>query len=270
MVMKKPSSRCKTGAVENVGRGWAGRAKRYDKWYETFWGSVENYVDWEILKRYLPENRDAKILDIAGGTGRITLPLVRMGYSVTLCDICPEMLDVARRKMLREGVSDRVDILECDVRKLRFADESYDFVICWDGMIEAAKELVRVTRKGGKISIFLMNKWGAAIDRFHEDPDSALALLRSGSRYVFDEDEKHMAVDVEEARRLFEKEGIKVIDIYAVCGLAPLLSISKRIRASRTWDKTYFRQVTEMLLRLSQESSTKGLSKHLVLYGERS
>jgi ubiquinone/menaquinone biosynthesis C-methylase UbiE len=192
-----------------------------------------------------------------------------MGYSVTLCDICPEMLDVARQKMLREGVSGKVKILECDVRKLRFADESFDFVICWDGMIEVAKELVRVTKKGGKISIFLMNKYGAAIDKFHEDPDFALGLLRSQSRYVLDEGEKYVAVDVEEARRLFEKEGIRVIDIYAVCGLASFLSIPKRIRESRRWDGTYFKQVTEMLLRLSQESSTKGLSKHLVLYGER-
>jgi ubiquinone/menaquinone biosynthesis C-methylase UbiE len=269
MIMRKPRMRGKAGDIENGKRSWAEHAKSYDKWYETFAGAVENYVDWELLKGYLPENKDAKILDAAGGTGRITLPLAKMGYSVTLCDICPEMLDVARRKMLREGVSDKVEILECDVCKLRFADESFDFVICWDGMIEAAKELVRVTKKGGRISIFLMNKYGAAIDKFHEDPDFALALLRSESSYVFDDDEKHMTVDVEEARQLFEKEGIKVIDIYAVCGLAHLLSVPKRVRESRRWDGIYFEQVTEMLLRLSKEPSTKGLSKHLVLYGER-
>jgi len=93
-------------------------------------------------------------LDAAGGTGRITLPLAKMGYSVTLCDISPGMLNVAKQKLLREGVLDKVEILECDVHKLRFADESFDFVLCWDGMIETAKELVRVTKKGGKISFF--------------------------------------------------------------------------------------------------------------------
>jgi len=256
--------------VESMKNRWDGRAERYDEWYGTFEGAVEHHVDWETLKGYLPRNRDAKILDAAGGTGRIALPLAKMGYSVTLCDISPSMLNVARQKLSREEVLDRVEILECDVCKLRFADETFDFVLCWDGMIEAARELVRVTKKGGgKISIFLMNRWGAAISKFREDPDSALALLGSKSNYVWNDEEKRMAVSVEDARRLFEKEGVKVIEIYAVCGMLGLLSVPEEVRESRSWDEEFFRKVTEMLLRLSREPSVKGLSRHLVLYGER-
>jgi ubiquinone/menaquinone biosynthesis C-methylase UbiE len=77
---------------------WNKNADSYDKWYETFHGSVENCVDWELLKKYLPKDKSARILDAAGGTGRITLPLAKMGYSVTLCDISPGMLDVAKQK----------------------------------------------------------------------------------------------------------------------------------------------------------------------------
>jgi len=51
------------------------------------------------LDKYLPKNKNAKILDGAGGTGRIRLPLAKMEYSVTLCDISPGMLDVAKKKM---------------------------------------------------------------------------------------------------------------------------------------------------------------------------
>ncbi len=61
---------------------WDEHADRYDEWHETFKGAVENHVDWELLKRRPPRNRHAKILDAAGGTGRITLPLAKMGYSV--------------------------------------------------------------------------------------------------------------------------------------------------------------------------------------------
>jgi ubiquinone/menaquinone biosynthesis C-methylase UbiE len=255
--------------VENIRKKWDEHAEKYDEWYKTFHGAVEHYVDWELLKGYLPKDRNAKILDAAGGTGRITLPLAKMGYSVTLCDISPRMLNVARQKMLREGVLDKVEILECDVCKLRFADESFDFVLCWDGMAEAAKELIRVTKKGGKISIFLVNKYGVAIRKFREDAVSALALLWSKSSYVYDEESKYKAINVEEARELFEKEGIKVIDVYAVCGMLDLLFIPKEIQESYSWDEKFFKQTTEMLLRLSKEPSVKGLSKHLVLYGER-
>jgi len=255
--------------MERIRKRWEEHAKRYDEWYETFEGAVEHHVDWELLKGNLPQNRDAKILDAAGGTGRITLPLAKMGYSVTLCDISPGMLSVARKKLLREGVLDKVEILECDVCQLRFADESFDFVLCWDSGIEAAEELIRVTKKGGKISVFLINKCGAAISKFREDPDSALTLLRSESNYVYHHEEKQMAVSVEEATELFEKEGIKVIEIYAVCGMLEPLSIPEKVQESRHWDEKLFRQVTEMLLRLSKEPSVKGLSRHLVLYGER-
>ena len=255
--------------IERMRKKWDEHAERYDEWYERFHGAVEHYVDWELLKVHLPKDRNAKILDAAGGTGRITLPLAKMGYSVTLCDISPGMLNVAKEKMRREGVSDKVEISECNVYKLRFADESFDFVLCWDGKTEAAKELIRVTKKGEKISMFLINKYGAAISKFHEDPDSALALVKSKSSYVYNEEEKYKAVSVEEARELFEKEGVKVIEIYAVCGMLDLLSIPKEIQESRSWDEKFFKQVTEMLLRLSKEPSVKGLSRHLVLYGER-
>lgn len=179
------------------------------------------------------------------------------------------MLDAAKQKLLKEGLSDRVKISECNVRNLPFPNKSFDFVICWDGMIEAAKEFVRVTKKGGKISIFLMNKWGAAIDKFYKDNDSALALIESTPSYFSDEEERHRAVSVEETRKLFEAEEIRVIDIYAVCGWMDALSIPKKVLESRNWDEKFFRQVTEMVLRLSKEPSVKGMSRHLVLYGER-
>jgi ubiquinone/menaquinone biosynthesis C-methylase UbiE len=262
-------SQHKSRDIEAIRGRWDERAKRYDEYYKTFEGAVEHYVDWELLKGYLPQIRDARILDAGGGTGRITLPLAKMGYSVTLCDISRGMLEVARQKLLREGVLDRVEILECDICELRFADESFDFALCWNGMLEAARELIRVTRREGTISVFLVNRCRGAIDLFPEDPASALALFKSRSDYVYDEGERYRAVSPEEARELFEAQGIRVLDIYAVCGWMDLLRISQELRESSNWDEGFFSQVTEMALRLSREPSVKGMSRHLVLYGEK-
>ncbi len=257
-------------SIVRVRERWDEHADRYDEWYERFEGAVEHDVDWKLLKGYLPENRDAKILDAAGGTGRITLPLAKRGYSVTLCDISPAMLQVARQKLLREGVLDKVEVVECDVRQLRFADESFDFVLCWDGDgIEAVKELVRVTKKGGRISTYLTNRCRGAIDLFPEDPASALAVIKSSSDYVYDDDEKHRVVSVEEATKLLETMGIRVLDIYAVCGWMDVLHIPPKVQESKKWDERFFGHVTEMMFRLSKEPSVKGMSRHLVLYGEK-
>lgn len=249
---------------------WDERAERYDEWYERFKGAVEHYVDWELLKGYLPENKEAKILDAAGGTGRITLPLAKMGYSVTLCDISPAMLRVARQKLLRKGLLDKVEIGECDVRQLRFADETFDFVLCWDGDgFEAVKELVRVTKSGGRISTYLTNRCRGAIDLFPEDPASALELIKSRSDYIYDDEGKYRAVSIEEATELLETTGIRVLDVYAVCGWLDVLRIPPEILESNKWDEGFFHQVAEMVLRLSKEPSVKGMSRHLVLYGEK-
>jgi ubiquinone/menaquinone biosynthesis C-methylase UbiE len=263
--MKKDKSK----DTEAIKKNWDEHAQGYDEYYQDFNGAVEHYVDWELLKGHLPENKNAKILDAAGGTGRITLPLVKLGYSVTLCDISPAMLNVARQKLKKEGFLDKVEILECDVRKLPFPDESFDFVLCWDGTMEAAGELIRVTKKGGKISIFLVNKYGAAISKFNDDPDSAITLLKSKTSFIEDEEEKHLAISPEESEEYFKKQGIKVLGIYAVCGMQEFLSIPEEILKSKSWDGKFFKQTTEMLLRLSKESSVKGITRHLVLYGEK-
>lgn len=230
---------------------------------------MENCVDWQLLKKHLPRNKNAKILDAAGGTGRVTLPLAKMGFRLILCDVSPRMLFVAKQKMLREGMLDKVDILECDIRKLDFADEIFDFVLCWNGAIEAIKELIRVTKKGGGISMFLVNRLRGAIDTFPEDPTSALALIKSRSDHVYHHGEKHLAVTEKEARQVIEAEGIRVIDVYAVCGWMKMLGISEKVLNSRHWNEKFFEQTTEMVLKLSKESPVKGLSKHLVLYGEK-
>lgn len=194
------------------------RADTYDEWYKTFEGAVETYVDWELLKKHLPENKAGKILDATGGTGRITLPLAKMGYSLTLCDKSPHMLDVAKQKLLKEGVFNKVTILECDIRNLHFADEIFDFVLCWDEPLEgiqelAVNEVIRVTKKGGTISIFLVNKWASAINNFYKNPAFNLASIEALPSYLKDKHGKYRFVSTEEDRKLFEIEGISVLEI---------------------------------------------------------
>nr|MDO8133303.1 methyltransferase domain-containing protein [Candidatus Njordarchaeum guaymaensis] len=255
--------------VERIRQSWNNHARTFDKWYKTFQGAVENCVDLELLKKYLPKDKNARILDAAGGTGRISLPLVKMGYSVTLCDISTGMLDVAKQKMLREGVLDKIEILECDIRRLYFADESFDFVLCWNGAIGAARELIRVTKKGGRISIFLINKWASVINGFHEDSDSNLTSIESIPYFVKQHGERLRAFSPEEARDFFEREGIRVLDIYGVCGWLSVLGIPRKVQKARDWKERFLKQTTELVLKLSKEPSIKGMSKHLVLYGER-
>jgi hypothetical protein len=46
----------KSKDTERMKKRWDERAKRYDEYYQTFEGAVEHYVDWELLKRHLPQS----------------------------------------------------------------------------------------------------------------------------------------------------------------------------------------------------------------------
>jgi ubiquinone/menaquinone biosynthesis C-methylase UbiE len=244
-------------------------AETYDNYYKAFGGAIEDYVDWELLKPYLPRDKTAKILDAAGGTGRISLRLTKSDYRVTLSDISSEMLQAARSKMKRNNVLDKVHLLQCDNNHLPYPDNYFDLVLCWDGAFESRHELFRVTKKGGIISIFLTNKWPYVFNRFYDEPDACLAMAESAKAIVHDGDGPFTGLNADEVKSLFESEGINVIDIYAVCGWTDYLSIPDEILKSNEWDNRIFKQTVALVLKLSKEPSIKGLTRHLVLYGEK-
>jgi len=98
-----------------------------------------------------------ELLDVATGTGNVSIPAARAGASVTGLDLTPKLLDAQRERAAAEGVT--VELIEGDAEALPFADASFDRVTSCFGVIfaprhaVAAAELVRVVRPGGEIVI---------------------------------------------------------------------------------------------------------------------
>ncbi|MCD6140438.1 MAG: class I SAM-dependent methyltransferase [Thermococcus sp.] len=81
-------------------------AEYYDAIYRRRAERVRDEIDFveEIFKA--DAKRDVKkILDLACGTGNPTLELAKRGYEVTGMDLHEEMLEVAKRKAKREGLT---------------------------------------------------------------------------------------------------------------------------------------------------------------------
>jgi ubiquinone/menaquinone biosynthesis C-methylase UbiE len=105
------------------------------------------------------------VLDVATGTGRMALSLLRQltfdGYVVGL-DVSREMLEVARRKTRR--YTGRMTLVWQDATHLPFADQSFDAVACVEALellpdLRATlAEMVRVLRPGG--SFLVTNRIG--------------------------------------------------------------------------------------------------------------
>jgi demethylmenaquinone methyltransferase/2-methoxy-6-polyprenyl-1,4-benzoquinol methylase len=101
-----------------------------------------------------------RALDVACGTGRLTLELARLvgreGRVVGL-DFCPEMLARARENLERAPLGEMVELVAGEVTDLPFPDSSFDAVAVGfalrtvPDLERTIAEMARVVRTGGRV-----------------------------------------------------------------------------------------------------------------------
>lgn len=103
-------------------------------WYATAFDGMSAEMAWterteSEIKRALmmlrPQGGE-RILDLACGTGRHSLELVRHGFSVVGVEISAELVEIARKDAEQQGLE--ATFIEGDLRELDFADE-FDVVL---------------------------------------------------------------------------------------------------------------------------------------------
>lgn len=88
-------------------------------------GQNTSMVDLKFYKRWLPQQKNARILELCCGTGRLTLPIARDGYDITGIDITSSMLKQARQKATAEGLD--IPFIKADMRYFNL-QETYDLI----------------------------------------------------------------------------------------------------------------------------------------------
>jgi SAM-dependent methyltransferase len=98
-----------------------------------------------------------RVLDVACGTGNLSLAAARAGAIVTGLDIAPNLIETARKRTSDAGLKIAYD--EGDAEQLPYADASFDSVVTMFGAMfapqpdKAAAEMLRVCRPGGRIAM---------------------------------------------------------------------------------------------------------------------
>ena len=88
-------------------------------------GMNTNLADLQFYKQWLPKNKDARILELCCGTGRLTIPIAKDGYHITGVDYTSSMLEQARVKASEEKL--KIEFIEADIRTLDLPDK-YDLI----------------------------------------------------------------------------------------------------------------------------------------------
>jgi ubiquinone/menaquinone biosynthesis C-methylase UbiE len=98
-----------------------------------------------------------RVLDVAAGSGNISLPAAATGAAVVSTDLTPELLQRSRARAEARGLT--IDYREANAHALPFGDGEFDVVMSAIGVQfapdqqRAATELVRVCRPGGTIGV---------------------------------------------------------------------------------------------------------------------
>lgn len=120
------------------------------------------------------------VLDLGCGDGTTALPAARLGANVTGVDIARNLVEAGNKRIKEEGLTN-ITIREGDATNLEgIPDESFDLVVSIFGAMfapkpfDVAKEMVRVTRTGGRI---VMGNW------IPGDPTLVAQILKISSAY---------------------------------------------------------------------------------------
>jgi SAM-dependent methyltransferase len=128
-------------------------------WMSGDFGQVAKHIETgaeEFIAR-LGLRPGERVLDVACGSGNLSIPAARAGASVNGVDIAPNLLEQARVRAEAERLSIRFD--EGDAESLPYEDASFDTVVSMYGAMFAPRpelvsaELVRVCRPGGRIAM---------------------------------------------------------------------------------------------------------------------
>jgi len=168
----------------------------YAQFYDLDTGSLD--ADLMMIEQ-LAALCGSPILELACGTGRALLPLARQGYQVMGVDISPEMLAIARRKVEAAGLTDRVTLVEQDMRQLaldgRFnlafvAVNSFMHLLTVDDQMAALRRTREHLNPGGRLLLDLFNpdlgrlldfRGQVSLDKVLIDPETGHRVMKMRS-----------------------------------------------------------------------------------------
>ena len=136
----------------------------------------------EAVVKSLGITTPLRVLDLGCGDGTTAVPLARLGAEVVGIDIARNLVDAGNKRAAEAGLN-RLKFQEGDACNLQgVSDHSFDLTLSVFGAMfapkpfDVAKEMVRVTRPGGRI---VMGNW------IPNDPSSFVSqLLKISSSFT--------------------------------------------------------------------------------------
>jgi ubiquinone/menaquinone biosynthesis C-methylase UbiE len=247
---------------------------------------LEFLVNLHYINQYLPEN--GCILDNGAGPGKYSMPLAEKGLRLTLTDLTPKLVGIAKEKARELGVTENFDGFHvADARNLSiFQDEMFDATLMLgplyhlqteQGRLEAIQELQRVTKKNGVVFVAFRSRINHLIYSLlyptnwkpNDNVDTINEFMRDGIFNHIDKGRYTGAYffNIEEINPFMESNGFESLDLIGSTNIGAILN-EEQWRYWREKDDEYSK-LLNLLIKTAKEPTILGMSSHLLYIGRR-
>lgn len=258
---------------------------QFDEWGRLEREPLEFTVNWHYMKQFLPHA--GKVLDNGAGPGKYTMELARHNYEVTLTDLTPQLVGIAKDKANELGLADRIAGFHVRnaVHLHGLPDDGYDAALMMGPLYHlqqerdreaAVTELRRVTKQGGVVFVAFQTRMrmlltSLASPQQWKPNDTLDAIERFMEDGVFDHQDPGRFTgayycEVEKIKPMMERFGFETLELIGSSNIGALLSSEQK----QYWvDRGEEDRLTELLIRLARDPSVLGVSSHLLYIGRK-
>lgn len=249
------------------------------------WGRLEFVVNWHYINHHLPTT--GHILDNGAGPGKYAMKLAEKGLRVTLADLTPKLVEIARQKADEFGLSHQFVGFHvanaCDLSL--FDDEAFDAALMLgplyhlqqaDERERAVQELYRVTKPGGHVFVAFRSRLNHTLTSLlhpeHWQPNNTMdeinQFLETG---VFNHRDSGRFTgayffEIEAIKPFMEANGFASIDLIGSTNIGVALN---EAHWQYWWEKEEADKLEQLLIQTARDPYVLGMSSHLLYIGSK-
>lgn len=257
----------------------------FDEWGRLEREPIEFIINWHYIQHHLPAQ--SHVLDNGAGPGKYSVELAKNGHTVTLSDITPKLVEIAKGKVSESGLLERFNgfhVLNA-THLDGLADETYDASLMMGPLYHlqteqerkaAVMELHRVTKKDGLIFAAFQSRMRMTINSLqfpeHWKPhDNMKSIMEFGETGIFNHMDQGRFTgayyfNLDEIIPFMEEHGFETIELIGSSGIAGLLGKEQQ----QYWEQRgEYQQMMELLIQTAKNPSILGISSHLLYIGRK-
>lgn len=258
---------------------------QFDEWGRLDREPLEFTINMHFIKQYLASAQS--VLDNGAGPGKYAIELAKLGYNVTLSDLTPRLVEVAKQKVSELELNDQFNgfhVLNA-THLDGIPDEQFDASLMLGPLyhlqleeerVLAVKELYRVTKRDGIVFVAFQSRMRMTITslqfpQFWKPNDNMDAIQEFKDTGIFNHSDKGRFTgayyfSIDEIKPFMEKNGFQTIDLIGSSSIGALLNQEQK----QYWtDRGEEDRLLDFLISSANDPSVLGVSSHLLYIGRR-